>query len=53
MAVLTILSDGWGKPAPTMFTPHVAPEPGGAVTGTVLQLAGRRPEPTQSVVADR
>jgi len=47
MAVLTELSDNWGKPAPTMFTLHVAPEPGGAVTGTVLQLAGRRPEPTQ------
>ena len=47
MAVLTELSDDWGKPVPTMFTLHVAPEPGGAVTGTVLQLAGQRPEPTQ------
>ena len=40
-------SDDWGKPDQQCITLRVAPKPGGAVTGTVLLLAGRRPEPTQ------
>ena len=40
-------SDDWGKPDQECITLRVAPKPGGAVTGTVLLQAGRRPEPTQ------
>ena len=47
MAVMAVMSDDCGKPAPTMFSLYVSPEPGGAVPGTVLLLAERCPEPTQ------
>ena len=41
------VSDDWGKTDQECITLRVAPKPGGAVTCTVLLLAGRRPEPTQ------
>ena len=47
-------SDDWEKPDQECITLRVAPKPGEAVTGTVLQLARRHPELTQrGVVADR
>ena len=47
MAVIEAFSDDWGKPDQECITLRVAPKPGGAVTGTVLLLAERRPELTQ------